>query len=131
MPIYSRGARRGSTEKYMDRRNNRVSNTNNQTPPVKEGDIVEVKVEAIGEKGDGITRHKGNIIFVPNVAEGDLLKIKVLRTLPKVGFGEVVEKIEEAKPQQPVQSIDTAEFGDDSDKEESDDDYDMSMPDEK
>ena len=34
--------------------------------PVKVGDIVEVKIEAVGEKGDGIAKIKGFVLFIPN-----------------------------------------------------------------
>ncbi len=39
--------------------------------PVKEGDIVEAKCEAIGEKGDGICKIDGFVIFVPGIGEGN------------------------------------------------------------
>ena len=58
--------------------------------PVKVGDEVDVKIEAVGEKGDGIAKKDGFVIFVPNTKEGDEVKIKVTRVLRRVGFGEVV-----------------------------------------
>ena len=58
--------------------------------PVKVGDEVDVKIEGVGEKGDGIAKKDGFVIFVPNVKEGDEVKIKVTKVLRKVGFGEVV-----------------------------------------
>lgn len=60
--------------------------------PVKVGDEVNVKIEAVGEKGDGVAKVKGFVIFVPNTQEGDEVKIKVTRVLRKVGFGEVLGK---------------------------------------
>ena len=58
--------------------------------PVKVGDEVDVKIEAVGEKGDGIAKKDGFVIFVPNTKEGDEVKVKVTRVLRRVGFGEVV-----------------------------------------
>jgi len=58
--------------------------------PVRVGDEVDVKIEAVGEKGDGIAKKDGFVIFVPNTKEGDEVKIKVTRVLRRVGFGEVV-----------------------------------------
>ena len=58
--------------------------------PVKVGDIVDVKIEAVGEKGDGIAKVKGFVIFVPNAKEGETVKIKITKVLRKVGFGEIV-----------------------------------------
>ncbi len=60
--------------------------------PVKVGDEVNVKIEAVGEKGDGVAKVKGFVIFVPNTREGDEVKIRITRVLRKVGFGEVLGK---------------------------------------
>lgn len=58
--------------------------------PVKVGDELDVKIEAVGEKGDGLTRIKGFILFVSGVKEGDEVRVKVTRVLKKVGFAEVI-----------------------------------------
>lgn len=58
--------------------------------PVKVGQELDVKIEAVGEKGDGVAKIKGFVIFVPNVKEGDEVRIKINRVLKKVGFGEVI-----------------------------------------
>ena len=58
--------------------------------PVKVGDELEVTVEAVGAKGDGIAKKDGFVLFIPNAKEGDTVKVKVTRVLRKVGFAEVV-----------------------------------------
>jgi len=58
--------------------------------PIREGEELDVKIESAGKKGDGIAKVKGFVIFVPNVKEGDQVRIKVTRVLNKVGFGEVI-----------------------------------------
>lgn len=63
--------------------------------PVKVGDEVDVKIEAVGEKGDGIAKMEGFVLFVPNTKEGDEVKIRITRVLRKVGFAEVIS---EGKP---------------------------------
>lgn len=97
------------------------------TPPVSVGEEVDVVIEAIGEKGDGITRAKGFVLFVPDVKKGEHVRIKVKKVLQKVGFAEVVGRNEEpmaqdAKPQkvkeeEPEIEIDeskmTEDFGED------------------
>ncbi|MEK6836019.1 MAG: TRAM domain-containing protein [Nanoarchaeota archaeon] len=69
--------------------------------PVNVGDEIEVKIEAVGEKGDGIAKIKGFVIFVPNAKQGENVKIKITKVLRKVGFGEIVgagsEKVKESK----------------------------------
>ena len=58
--------------------------------PVKVGDELDVKIEAVGEKGDGIAKKEGFVLFVPNAKEGQEVRIKVTRVLRNVGFAEVV-----------------------------------------
>lgn len=66
--------------------------------PVKAGEIHEVSIDSVGGKGDGIAKVKGFVIFVPNVQKGDYVKIKITKVLPKVGFGEVVGKLDHPPP---------------------------------
>jgi len=66
--------------------------------PVKVGDELDVKIEAVGEKGDGIAKKDGFVLFVPGVKQGDEVRIRVTRVLQKVGFAEVAgEKSGEAQ----------------------------------
>lgn len=58
--------------------------------PVKVGDELDVTIDAVGEKGDGIAKKEGFVLFVPNTKKGDQVKIKVTRVLRSVGFAEVV-----------------------------------------
>ena len=58
--------------------------------PVRVGDELDVNIEAVGGKGDGIAKVKGFVIFVPNVKKGDDVKIRITKVLRKVGFGEVI-----------------------------------------
>ena len=58
--------------------------------PVNVGEETDVKIEAVGEKGDGIAKVKGFVLFVPGVKEGDEVRIKVTKVLRNVGFAEVV-----------------------------------------
>jgi len=60
------------------------------TPPVNVGDELEVKIEAVGEKGDGIAKKDGFVLFIPGVKEGDEVKVRVTKVLRRVGFAEVV-----------------------------------------
>lgn len=62
--------------------------------PVKVGDEIDVKIEAVGEKGDGIAKKEGFVLFVPNTKEGQEVKIRITKVLQKVGFAEVVGESE-------------------------------------
>ena len=70
--------------------------------PVKVGDELDVKIEAVGEKGDGIAKKDGFVLFVPGTKQGDEARIRVTRVLQKVGFAEVVgeKQSEEAEESQ-------------------------------
>ncbi len=58
--------------------------------PVKVGDELDVTIEAVGAKGDGIAKKEGFVLFVPGVQKGDNVRIRITRVLRKVGFAEVV-----------------------------------------
>lgn len=58
--------------------------------PVRVGEEIDVSIEAVGEKGDGIAKKKGFVLFVPNTKAGDNVKIRITKVLRKVGFAEVI-----------------------------------------
>jgi predicted RNA-binding protein with TRAM domain len=58
--------------------------------PVKVGEELDVRIEAVGEKGDGIARKRGFVLFVPNTKEGDEVRIRITKVLRKVGFAESI-----------------------------------------
>ena len=70
-----------------------------ENPPVNVGDEVDVKIEAVGEKGDGIAKKDGFVLFVPGVKEGDEVRIKITRVSRKFGFAELVGQAE-SKPKE-------------------------------
>jgi len=69
-----------------------------RAPPVKEGEIVELTIDSVGAKGDGIARKQGFVIFIPNTSKGDFVKVKITKVLPKAGFGELVTKLKGEAP---------------------------------
>jgi|TARA_B100001971_G_C18118902_1_gene498334 predicted RNA-binding protein with TRAM domain len=104
------------------------------TAPVKVGDEIDVKIEAVGEKGDGIAKEKGFVLFIPNTKEGDEVKVRVTKVLRRVGFAEVVGEgspapkeeqpapeaeapAEEAPEESSEGAQDTEDFGEEEKKE--------------
>ncbi len=76
---------------YGSNRNRGFGDRPRQTfAPVKVGEEMDVTIEAVGEKGDGICKRKGFVLFVPNTKQGDTVKIRVTKVLRKVGFAEVI-----------------------------------------
>ncbi len=63
-----------------------------RSAPVNVGDEINVIIDAVGEKGDGLAKKDGFVLFVPNTKKGDNVKIRVTRVLKKVGFAEVVSQ---------------------------------------
>ena len=111
------------------------------TPPVREGEEVDVTVEAVGEKGDGIAKVKGFVIFVPGTKAGERVRVKISRVLQKVGFGQVIgpaltaagaeapRAVKKAEPDfDPKEELDSENFGEepagDAPMDDEDDDED-------
>lgn len=58
------------------------------TQPVKVGDVLQVTIVNLGEKGDGIARFKDFVIVVPGCNIDETLKVKVKKVFPKWALGE-------------------------------------------
>ena len=97
------------------------------TAPVKVGEELDVTIEAVGEKGDGIAKKNGFVLFVPGVKEGQQVRIRVTKVLRKVGFAEVVgagsasgssesssEGSSEEAPAEEAASEESEDFGEDT-----------------
>ena len=87
-------------------RNSRYGQRDRQqfSPPVRVDEELDVKIEAVGEKGDGVAKKDGFVLFVPNVKEGDYVRVKVTKVLRKVGFAEVVGVATTPEPQESVRA---------------------------
>lgn len=63
--------------------------------PVKVGEEYDVEITEIGSRGDGITRVKNFVVFVPNTKKGDKVRIKITQIRGRSAVAEVVEPVEE------------------------------------
>ncbi len=95
---------------------------------VKEDEEYNVKIEVIGNKGDGIAKIENYTIFVPRTKVGDQVKIRIKSALPNFAFAEVIqeEKKEEQKAEEapkdseePKEAQDTEDFGENKKEETS------------
>lgn len=95
--------------------------------PVKVGEELDIRIEAVGEKGDGIAKKNGFVLFVPNTKEGDNVKIKVTKVLRRVGFAEVVGPSSGpvAEPAEEPAPADSEDFGEEPAEEPADDSEDF------
>lgn len=108
-------------------------------PPVNVGDEVDVTIEAVGAKGDGVAKKDGFVLFIPGVREGQNVRVRVTRVLRKVGFAEVIGEGEapaaepateggyDAPAEEPMEAPaeeapaeDTEDFGEELDEEPAD-----------
>ena len=89
------------------------------TAPVRVGDELDVKIEATGEKGDGIAKKNGFVLFIPGTKEGDEVRVKVTRVLRRVGFAEVVGKAPAGESEEePSKEKETQEAPEDTEESE-------------
>ncbi len=58
--------------------------------PVKLGEEMDVNITEVSRKGDGMTRVKGYVVFVPNTKIGDNVKIKITQIRPNHAIGEAI-----------------------------------------
>ena len=58
--------------------------------PVKEGDEIDLTIEAVGEKGDGIGKIQGFVVFVPDTSAGETCKVRITQVRGKSAIGEKV-----------------------------------------
>ncbi|OIO21812.1 hypothetical protein AUJ17_01370 [Candidatus Micrarchaeota archaeon CG1_02_47_40] len=59
--------------------------------PVKVGDEIDVEIEAIAAKGDGIAKKDGFVIFVTGANKGDKIKVRIKELKSTFAIGEIVQ----------------------------------------
>jgi 23S rRNA (uridine2552-2'-O)-methyltransferase len=60
------------------------------TAPVKENEEVEVVIDDIGSRGDGIAKISGYLIFVPRSKIGERIRVRILSVREKFAVAEKV-----------------------------------------
>ncbi|MFD1569500.1 TRAM domain-containing protein [Halorubrum laminariae] len=62
-------------------------------PPVSEGDIREVTIETLGDKGDGIAKiERGYVVIVPDSEPGDQPTVEITSVRENVSFADVIDE---------------------------------------
>ena len=62
-------------------------NQERNDPPVNEGDVLDLEIESLGDKGDGVGKIDKFVIMVPNTKTGEKVKVKISRVLRNMAFG--------------------------------------------
>ena len=61
-------------------------------PPVDEGEVRDVTIEAVGEQGDGIAKvERGYVVIVPHGQPGDELTVEVTQVRENVAFASIID----------------------------------------
>jgi len=60
--------------------------------PVKIGEEYEVDIKELSQRGDGIARIEGLVVFIPDKKVGDHARIRITRISRKFAEAEIVEK---------------------------------------
>ena len=62
-------------------------------PPVSEGEIRDVTIETLGDKGDGIAKiERGYVVIVPDAEPGEEPTVEITSVRENVSFANVVEE---------------------------------------
>lgn len=86
----SRSGRKKKSGSGRNRTNG--SSTNNQSPPVEEGEERVVEIESIGSQGDGIAKvERGFVVIVPETSRGDEVRVEIKDVRDNVAMAEVIE----------------------------------------
>ena len=87
--IESHRAAENSSE--SEKSSTRRSSENAQNPPVVEGEVRTVTIEALGDQGDGIAKvERGYVLIVPGGEPGDELTVRIDEARENVGFAQMI-----------------------------------------
>ena len=64
-----------------------------QKDVLEEGETYELRIESVGNKGDGIAKVDKFLIFIPSTVKGEVVKAKIKKISGTLAFAEVVERI--------------------------------------
>jgi len=61
------------------------------TQKLQQGQVIELEITDLNTNGDGVGRHEGKVVFVPNTVTGDRLTAKIIESKAKFARGRVQE----------------------------------------
>jgi len=59
---------------------------------IEEGETLELRIESVGNKGDGIAKVEKYLIFVSGAVKGEIVKAKIKKISGTLAFAEIVER---------------------------------------
>ena len=88
LPEKTRNAKRKMRRRGSKRRYRPSKRTLFTTAPVQENQELEVVIDDIGSRGDGIAKIQGYLIFVPNSKIGERVKVRIVSVGGKFAVAE-------------------------------------------
>ncbi len=89
LPEKTRNAKR-KPRRYGSKRRYRPSKPFFRSAPVRENQELEVVIDDIGSRGDGIARIQGFLIFVPRSKIGERVKVRIMSVGEKFAVAEKI-----------------------------------------
>ena len=81
----------GERERASESGEGATEKKSGQGPPVEEGEVRSVTIEAVGDQGDGIAKvERGYVLIVPGAEPGDELTVQIGEVRENVGFAEMI-----------------------------------------
>ena len=63
------------------------------TQKLQQGQVIELEITDLNTSGDGVGRHEGKVVFVPNTVTGDRVTAKIVQSKAKFARGKVEDLI--------------------------------------
>jgi 23S rRNA (uracil1939-C5)-methyltransferase len=63
----------------------------NMKQKLQQGQVVELEINDLNTSGDGVGRHEGRVVFVPNTVTGDRIIAKIIESKAKFARGRLQE----------------------------------------
>ncbi|MFB3764192.1 MAG: translation initiation factor IF-2 subunit beta [Methanotrichaceae archaeon] len=70
----------------------RKATTTIQKEMIEEGETYELRIESVGNKGDGIAKVDKYLVFIPSTVKGEVVRAKIKKVSGTLAFAEVVER---------------------------------------
>jgi 23S rRNA (uracil1939-C5)-methyltransferase len=65
-----------------------------EATPWKQGDLIELTIRDLSDRGDGVGRWENRVVFVPDTVPGDRISVRLLYVKPEYAHGKWVELLE-------------------------------------
>jgi len=91
MPRRLPGKTRHVRPRHPQKRERKYDHLPFQRPPLNVGQEIDVIIDDIGSRGDGIARVQGFLVFVPETKVGERLKVKIRSVGRKIAIAEKIK----------------------------------------